>query len=410
MKIAIYIRSLKTARGAERVSANVARGLADAGHRIDFIVEDMNGWLIDALGKHNNITVINIRSLAGNKLLNRLFQMKVIFRSMFMQRRLSEKPASGWMRQLFRFIVKENPPVYGITQYVESYRPGVVLSFLNYPNIALLMSLLVRQTDTRYVVNVRNHISTSAEQSSSEWVRSVPNLMRLYFSLADNIIAPSRGVAEDIANILGIKKYDVSVIHNPVYRNEIIELSMTKVEHEWFADPEIPVIVAAGKLKPQKDFKTLLKAFGLLRQRTVARLIIMGEGAERPGLEKIIKDLGITDDVDMPGHIKNPYPYFRNASVFVLSSAWEGLPNVLIEAMACGCPVVATRCPSGPDEILDNGRLGHLVTVGDATGLALAIEKSIALPVPEELLVARAQEYSYTNSIDGYNSVLTVCK
>ena len=407
MRFSIYIRSLKTARGAEQVSANVARGLASAGHQIDFLVEEMDGWLIDALSQHKNITVINIRAFSNNGATNRLFQAMAIFRSLFLVRKFAKKPGTGWLRQLFRFIGKENPPIYGIHKYIATSKPDAVLSFLNYPNIALLMSSLFGKADTRYVVNVRNHISTSAAQSTSKWVRSVPNLMRLFFPLADKIIAPSSGVSDDIIKLLGLTEGSVAVIHNPVYRSEIIEQSLIPVEHVWFVEQDIPIIVAAGKLKPQKDFKTLLKAFALLRQETIARLIIMGEGVERPELEKIIIDLGIANDVDMPGYIENPYPYFKNASVFVLSSAWEGLPNVLIEAMACGCPVVATECPSGPDEILDNGRIGHLVAVGDAASLAQAIEQSITSPSPKEIFIERAKEYSFENSIDGYKAVLT---
>jgi glycosyltransferase involved in cell wall biosynthesis len=407
MKLAIYIRSLKTARGAEQVSANVARGLANRDHQIDFLVEDMDGWLIDVLSQHRNISVTDIRSTGANKLINRFFQILVIFRSLVLKRGLASQPDKDWFKQLLRFISKENPPVYELHKYVKSSKPDTILSFLNYPNIALLMSSQIGQKETRYVVNVRNHISTSASRSTSKWVRSVPNLMRLYFPLADNIIAPSSGVSNDIINLLGLSDGSVSVIHNPVYRKEIIERSMEPVDHKWFLDSETPVIVAAGKLKPQKNFKALIKAFALFRADNVARLIIMGEGAERPELEKMARELGVSKDIDMPGYIENPYPYFRNASVFVLSSAWEGLPNVLIEAMACGCPVVATDCPSGPDEILDNGNIGHLVAVSDAEGMARAIEQTIASPSPKEIFINRAKEYSFENSIDGYREVLT---
>ncbi len=389
------------------MSANVARGLADAGHQVDFLVEEKEGRLVETLAQYDGISVIDINLLAGNGVTNRLFQIIAIYHSLFLARDFARQPGKGWLRQLFRFVGKENPPVYGIRKYVATSRPSAILSFLNYPNMALLMSSLVVRTEARYVVNVRNHITTSATQSASKWVRSVPNLMRLYFPIADKIIAPSRGVAEDIVNLLGLTKDDVSVIHNPVYRREIIERSMEPVSHEWFADSEIPVIVAAGKLKPQKDFRTLLKAFSLLRKRIVARLIIMGEGAERPNLEQLIQDLGISNDADMPGYIENPYPYFRNASVFVLSSAWEGLPNVLIEAMACGCPVVATECPSGPDEILDKGKIGRLVAVGDAQGMARAIEQLIASTTAKEIYIDRAKEFSFENSIRGYKAVLT---
>src|SRR3546814_17554310 len=125
-------------------------------------------------------------------------------------------------------------------------------------------------------------------------------------------------------------------------------------------------------MKPQKDFPTLLKAFALLRQEHPAKLIILGDGAGKEGLEALAETLGIRADVAFPGYVANPYAYFRHASLFVLSSAWEGLPNVLIEAMASGCPVVSTDCPTGPSEILDGGPFGRLVAVGDYDALAKA--------------------------------------
>lgn len=407
MKLAIYLRSLKSARGAEQVSANIARGLAEAGHQVDFLVEEKEGRLVEQLEQHENISVIDISMKRHWRVVNRGFQVIALARSLVPESGAGQKPGSPWRRQLLRFFIKENPPVLGLLKYIRDVRPSAVLSFLNYPNLSLLIASLFYRSGTRYIVNVRNHITTSAARTGSKWVRSVPNLMRRFFPRADAIIAPSSGVAEDVEKLLGIPGKSVAVIHNPVYRPEILELSRLSVAHEWFIDGSIPVVIAAGKLKPQKDFDTLLKAFARLRQKRPVRLIILGEGAERIKLEKLILGLGISDCVDLHGYVENPYPYFRNASVFVLSSAWEGLPNVLIEAMACGCPVVATDCPSGPREILQDGRIGFLVPVGDTGAMADAIDKAITSPADKRLFVERARDYSYEKSLSNYESVLT---
>jgi glycosyltransferase involved in cell wall biosynthesis len=160
-------------------------------------------------------------------------------------------------------------------------------------------------------------------------------------------------------------------------------------------------------MKPQKDFATLLKAFARLRRTRPAKLIILGDGEGKEDLEALAETLGIRTDVDFPGYVANPYVYFRQASVFVLSSAWEGLPNVLIEAMACGCPVVSTDCPSGPSEILDGGRFGRLVPVGDDAAMAQAIEATLdqgdAPAAPGE----HARRFNFDSVVERYDRLLS---
>ncbi len=406
MKLAIYIRTVETARGAEQVSVNVALGLADLEHEVDFLVEEEQGWLVKKLNKHKNISVIN---LCNNKyrLWNRIFQIVALLRSLFLSSHELVRPDRRWFGQISRLVVKDNPPIYALYCYIKSQQPTVVLSYLNYPNLVLLMTAILARGSTRYLVSVRNHISTASARTSSKWVRSVPNLMRRYFRLADRVVAPSQGVADDVIAITGLPRDRISVVHNPVFRPEIITLSEVVIHHEWLHESTIPVIVAAGKLKPQKDFQNLLRAFSKVRKRREVRLIIMGEGKGRQALEQLVRDLRIENDVDMPGHIENPYPYFRHAAVFVLSSAWEGLPNTLIEAMACGCPVVATDCPSGPNEILDGGEIGKLVPVGDIDAMAKAIEETLTSPAPKEVFVDRAKIYSFDRVVADYERILS---
>jgi len=407
MRLAIYIRSVSTARGAEQVSANVARGLADLGYQVDFLVEDGQGWVLDKLRRHANISVINLRDGASGRFRHRWYQLKVLLLSLVRRAPPAAGPDSSWLRQLLRLISKNDPPVFSLCRYLKSKRPASMLSYLNDTNLNLMLAALVCHGETRYLPSVRNHVSTAVQKTQSKWTRSVPNLMRRYFPLADLVVVPSRGVGDDVMAITGLPRSRIAIVHNPVFRPEIIALSKQALDHAWFRDGGVPVLVAAGKLKPQKDFATLLGAFAQLREKRALRLVILGEGSERGVLEQLVQSLGIAADVDMPGYVENPYPYFRQAAVFVLSSAWEGLPNVLIEAMACGCPVVATDCPSGPGEILDHGRIGKLVPVGDVSAMARAIDETLDAPAPRELFVERARHYAYDGVVSDYARVLT---
>jgi glycosyltransferase involved in cell wall biosynthesis len=166
------------------------------------------------------------------------------------------------------------------------------------------------------------------------------------------------------------------------------------------------VLLGAGRFSPSKDFTTLVAAFARLRARRPARLIILGEGKQRVEIAALTERFGVAEDVDLPGFIDNPFPWMARAAVFVLSSVWEGFPGVLIEAMACGCPVVSTDCPSGPVEILDHGAYGRLVSPGDDAALALAIEATLDSPPERGQLRRRAAEFSVDRAIDDYLRVL----
>jgi glycosyltransferase involved in cell wall biosynthesis len=404
MKCAIYIRTIKSAQGTERVSANIALGLADRGHSVDFLLEECDGWLVERLAEHPNINVINLSEVRGPLLLHRGLQLRVLLRNL-----LSSLPGGGGdscSGRLLRMMTHEDPPLLALLRYIRGDQPVSVMSFLNYQNLALLLVAPLAGTDTRYVVNVRNHITTSAKYGKSKWMRSVPRVMRRFFPRADLILAPSRDVAEDARQITGLSPERFRVIYNPVFRPEIIELSRELPSHPWLEEPGVPVIIAAGKLKPQKDFETLLRSFALVRQQREARLIILGRGPGEHDLMALASQLGISEDFQLPGHVKNPYAWFSRAAVFVLSSAWEGLPNVLIEAMACGCPVISTDCPGGSSEILEEGRIGRLVPVGDADAMARAIAETLDSPAPSETLLARARVFSYDKVISEYENIL----
>jgi glycosyltransferase involved in cell wall biosynthesis len=202
-------------------------------------------------------------------------------------------------------------------------------------------------------------------------------LTRLY-PWADEIIAISQDLATDFCQYTGISGNRVRVIYSSIITPELEARRAAPLDHPWFQPGQPPVILAVGRLTYQKNFELLLHAFGQVRENRAARLLILGEGDERPALESLAIKLGIQADVSMPGLVENPYTYMRRAAVLALSSRYEGLPTVLVEALACGCPVVSTNCTSGPAEILAGGSYGHLVPVGDHQQLGKAIELSLA--------------------------------
>jgi len=167
------------------------------------------------------------------------------------------------------------------------------------------------------------------------------------------------------------------------------------------------VLLAVGRLVPQKDYPTLLRAFARVRSVEQVRLVILGEGRQRRSLERLVRRLGIADAVQLPGYVDNPYAYMAHAAAMVLSSAWEGIGNVLIEALACGCPVVSTDCPGGTAEVLGHGAYGKLVAVGDVDALAQAMAEILSETPDRERLRARAQEFSIDHIADSYLAVLT---
>lgn len=277
--------------------------------------------------------------------------------------------------------------VVPLARYLRTARPAVVFSALDYVNVVTVVARAVARVDVRLVVSERNTLSAAVAHTSRRRTRMMPRLVRWTYPHADAVVAVSPGVADDLVALCGLDPAAVHVLPNPVVTPELVRMRAAPVEHPWLRDGPGPVVLAVGRLVPQKDFATLLGAFAVLRQDRAARLVILGDGPLRTDLEQQAARLGIADDVDLPGFHPNPYPAMAAADVFVLSSRWEGSPGVLIEAMSCGTPVVATDCPSGPRQILDDGRFGRLVPVGDsqamADALVDAVDGGLAPPPPE---------------------------
>jgi len=309
-----------------------------------------------------------------------------------------------------RHLVNWHPPwvlacTPALVHYLRTERPDALLSALNYSNLAALWAHGVAGVPTRLVVSERNTLSLRASKGPRR-VRSLPRKVRRMYPSADALAAVSDGVAEDLARILRVPRARIHTTYNPVVTPELAAGASEPLDHPWFAAGEPPVVLAVGKLRRQKGFATLLEAFARLRSERPVRLLILGEGPKRRQLEAMVTRLGVGADVQLPGFARNPFAYMARSAVFALASEWEGLPAVLIQALACGCPVVATDCPSGPAEILDKGACGPLVPVGDPAALAAALGRVLDAPPPSGPLRERAQLFEAERVADRYLDLL----
>lgn len=348
--------------GAERAMLNLARAFSEQGIKVDLVMLRVEGTYLSQLPPE-----VRLIDLGGKRLWQSL-------------------PA------LVRYLRQEQPPV--------------MLSTLDDTNIAAIWARRLAGSKTRLVVNVQNTISQDAKNAKQLKIRFMPQLVRWFFPWADAVVPVSQGVADDLMEI-GVSKESIQVIPNPVVTPNVFQKAQEEVDHPWFVPGQPPVILGVGRLNKQKDFHTLIRAFAQLRRQRLARLVILGDDeGEEASLKALIQELNLTEDVDLPGFVSNPYAYMAKSAVFVLSSLFEGLPSVLIEAMAVGIPVVATNCKSGPLEILENGKYGKLVAVGDASGLATAILETLEAPLDSDVLRQRGKEFSLERSLAQYSQVL----
>jgi glycosyltransferase involved in cell wall biosynthesis len=236
------------------------------------------------------------------------------------------------------------------------------------------------------------------------WIRTAP--MRRIYRRVDTVVAVSEGVAQDTAAVTGIPSTRIRVVRNPVVTPRLYAMAERPPDHPWFETDADPVVLGAGRLTEQKDFELLVRAFAQVSKTHPARLVIIGEGRLRGELERLADSLGVRASIDLPGHVDNPYAFMSRAAVFVLSSRWEGSPNVLTEALALGTPVVSTDCPSGPRELLDAGRYGELVAMGDIEPMAGAIRRVLDGVTPPGPASQAVRDYTVEASTRGYLAAL----
>jgi glycosyltransferase involved in cell wall biosynthesis len=295
-----------------------------------------------------------------------------------------------------------------LINYLKVNKPFALISVLSHANVISSFAKMFYNGDTKIILTQRINLTSSKVNLKSLRSKLLPFFMFLTYWKADKIVAVSKGVAEDLEKRIHYLRNRVEYIYNPIIVPEILQQGKQVIAHSWFNNKEVPIILSAGRLTPQKDYPVLLKAFSIVRKEIECHLVILGEGEERNNLNDLAKDLEIYEDVWMPGFVDNPYKYMTKANLFVSSSKSEGFPNALIEAMACGTAVVSTDCPSGPVEILDNGKYGKLVPVGDFRGMANAIIETLKYPLGKEVLISRANQFNLDKAVSRYLEVIGI--
>ena len=283
-------------------------------------------------------------------------------------------------------------------------RPQTLLSASANSNVVAVLAARLAGSGVRTVTCEQTTLSRVALDTRRVRHRLVPPAACWAYPRADAVVAVSHGVADDLVNALGLARDRLRVIPNPLTPS-IESDAAAAPAHPWLGDGGPPVLLSVARLTSAKDIPTLLRAFAQLREFRPARLLVLGEGEERGRLQALVRGLGRAVDVDLAGYCPNPYPAMASAAALVLSSRREGLPTVLLEALALGTPVVATDCPSGPREILESGRLGRLVPVRDPAALARAMDAALS----ERRHVkphAVFERYSLDAVTDSYLSVL----
>ncbi len=286
-----------------------------------------------------------------------------------------------------------------LLRHVISSQPKVILSFDTRANRICSWLSGFPFINVELWTSLRNAITAGQDPAEVKLSSRVVAVYRKIYRNSTGVIAISHGLKNEFLQLTGVSDPGkIHVIHNPVVVDGFYPLSEQAVNHPWLTNRMMPVIVSVGRLAAQKDYPTLIRAFNIVRNARACRLLILGEGKERPAIEELIRDLGLQNDVDLPGFVKNPLAFIRKADLFALSSAYEGFGNVIAEALALGIPVVATDCPHGPSEILDSDQYGKLVGVGDVDAFAAAILEQLATPVDGDELKNGAARFGIDNA------------
>jgi len=360
LHIAIVLSSLRGG-GAERVMLTTAIGLHQRGHQIDLVVSNLSGAY---------------RSSVPSAL--ELIDLKA--------------------PRVIKSTLK-------LSRYFRRSKPDCVISALPHINLVTIFAALISRSNTQVVLTEHNTLSQSIRNASTLKGRYLHLLMRLLYPISNRIVAVSKGVADDLSLVLRIPRNRITVIYNPVVTPKLFEQARKPLNHPWFNSSAPNIVLAAGRLTYAKNFPSLLRAFSKTKDEHDSRLVILGEGEDRAKLTELATQLGIENRLFIPGFVDNPYQYMNHSKVFVLCSRWEGLPTVLIEALACGVKVISTNCPSGPEEILENGRWGTLIPVEDDDALAKSLIDSLK-SCPQDYSSAPWSRFCSSKSIDQYDKLL----
>ncbi len=289
-----------------------------------------------------------------------------------------------------------------IVRYLRRQRPAVMLSDKDRVNRTALLAKTLARVPTRLIF--RSGTTVSIDLADRGWLERLiqRHSMGKLYRFADRVIVTSRGAAQDMARYTGLTPGHIRVVPSPVVPARLFDEVLPRPDHPWLGEGEAPLILGVGELGARKDFATLVRAFAGLRATRPCRLMILGRGAQRERLLSLARTLGVEKDVSLPGFVSYPYRYMAHAALLASTSLWEGLPLVPVEALAVGTPVVSTDCPSGPSEILQDGRYGPLVPMGDAAALTEAMADTLDNPLPAEVLRNAARPYEIEASTDAY--------
>lgn len=363
--VALYLPVMNRG-GAETVMLRLATALARRGLKTWLVVHDRHGTLLPEVP--SEIQVVDLRVPTGRAMVSANL---------------------GAIRPLSRFL--------------RDHHPDVLLTPFPHANLVAVVARRLVDAPTRVVVSEHAPLD-SALANHRPWRRAVlQKLIGRLYPLASAVVAVSQGVKRTLT-VLGVPGDRIHVLPNPVLADDFQRVAQQPVDHPWFSDPSRPVVIGVGRLGPEKDFATLVRAFARIRHEARARLVLVGEGAERRALEALVTELGLADDVWLAGHQANPCAMIARSRVLVSSSRFEGAPLVVVEAMACGCPIVATSTV-GASEMLEDGRYGRIVPIGDPGAMAQAIEDTLRQPIDVEPGRRRAAAFTVENSVAAYLSM-----
>ena len=403
MRIAIYIPNL-AGGGAERARLRTARGLIARGHEVDFLLFRPLIHYPDELPPTARLFVLNTVSDSRTRSVSREHLERCIPLA-------PEARAASWMKSWMRLAAALgwNPltlpnkrrlkEAHFVASYVSRERPHCILPSLDGNVVAALLAMSLRPNFPPVIPTFHSVLRYSEKN------RNIIKYNRLLGRSA-HVVTVSDGVRNDLLDLVDIPPNRVSTIYDPVVTPELDELREEAPEHPWMTDDGPPVVLSVGRLVDLKDYPTLLRAFHLLAKTRDLRLIILGEGERRRQIEECVRSLSLEEKVSLPGWATNPFTFMSRASLFVVSSRFEGLHVALIEALACGCPCVSTDCLGGPSEILEGGRIGPLVPVGDHAALAGAMRRVLDDPPDEKTLTQRAAFFSVEKAVGAYEKLI----
>lgn len=359
--IALFIRYLPIG-GIQRIVVRLANEFARRGHKVDIVLAKGEGALRTEVG--SGVRLVNLN-----------------------------KPRV-WMA------------LPSLLKYLRREKPDVLFSAEDPVNLVAIAASLFQSARLRVVISVRSNIGEYASSGEVWYGPYITHMVRALYPMSAAIIAVSKGVLDNLSKISPRAAAKGVVVYNPVVTDDLHNRAATPLTHPWFVDRTRPIVLGVGRLTVQKNFRLLIDAFALMRESVDARLVIIGDGNQRPNLEMQISEMKLGDTVALLGFVENPYPFMARASLFVLSSSYEGFGSVVVEALACGCPVVSTDCPSGPSEILEGGKWGRLVPVDDERALAEAMHLALTEVPDTERLRRRAMDFSAEKAVEEYLDVL----